>query len=354
MRRLVLLLTLVLGFSPILRADVLRYKNGDTLKGTWERVQGGNLVFKSDSVGEITVPQEQIESFVTATPATALLPDGSTLDGSLEFTGKWEFVPASSAGAMPVATFIAIYPANSVARLEERIHPPLYRNWTGAANLGYSLITGDTQSRSLAASVNAMRKQPDVDGLPVRWRTSFSLTALFSHAQSSATAAEVSSKTFSGGLRQDRLFGHSNFIFALGQFDYIQPQGIQLRQTYGGGFGRDVVGKPSFKFSLLGGMTFVHTDFIAALPAEDSAEALAGESVMLRPAKFLVLQHSFNFYPNLTQTGEYRFDTNTTLSVPFRKRFSLSVSYLDFFLSNPQPGSHQNNSTFSTGLGLSF
>lgn len=354
MRRLAVLLALIPALSPVLRADVLKYKNGDTLQGSWERVQGGNLIFKSDSVGEITVPAEQIESFVTTTPATALLPDESSVDGTLEFAGKWELVPASPSGAAPIENFIAIYPTSSFSQLERKVHSPLYRNWGGAANLGYSLITGDTQSRSFAAAVNAMRKQPDVDGLPVKWRTTFFLTTLFSHARSSATAAEVSSKTFSSGLRQDRLFAASNFVFALGQFDYIQPQGIALRQTYGGGLGRDLLSKPNLKFSLLGGMTFVRTDFIGAVPVENSGEALAGESLTAKLTKFLVLQHDFNFYPNLTQTGEYRFDTNTSLAVPLRKRFSLSVSYLDFFLSNPQPGSHENNATLSTGLGVTF
>ena len=61
-----------------------------------------------------------------------------------------------------------------------------------------------------------------------------------------------------------------------------------------------------------------------------------------------------NFYPSLTQTGQYRFDTSTTLSIPVRKKLSFQVSYIDFYLSNPGLGSHNNNSAFSIGLGYSF
>jgi putative salt-induced outer membrane protein YdiY len=353
-RKTALLLTIFLGFTVSLQADVLTFKNGDVLTGTWERVHSGNLVFKSDSIGEITVPAAKIKSFVTAAPATALLPNGSSIDGTLEFTagGKWQIVPQNT---QPVESFVAIYPTKSFQTLEKSIHPKLYQNWKGAANLGYSLITGDTQSRSLTSTVNATRNQPDFEGLATQWRTTFFLTTLFSHAKSDTSPAVVTSNTFSSGIRQDRLFNADNFVFAMAQYDYIQPQGIKLRQTYGAGFGRDVIHKPNLTFSLLGGMTFVRTDFeVGPPPFENSAEPLIGEAITAKLTKFLNLQHDLNFYPNLTQTGQYRFDTSTTLAVPISKLLSFSVSYVDFYLSNPQPGSHQNNATFSTGLGVNF
>ena len=356
-RKTALLLAIFLGLTATLQADVLTFKNGDVLTGTWERVQGGNLVFKSDSLGEITVAAGKIKSFVTTTPATALLPDESSIDGTLEFTasGKWRLVPSSPANAQPIEAFISVYPTKSFTTLEQSIHPKLYQNWKGAANLGYSLITGDTQARSLTSTVNATRSQPDVVGLADKWRTTFFLTTLFSHAKSSSSPAVVTSNTFSSGIRQDRLFDANDFVFAVAQYDYIQPQGIKLRQTYGAGFGRDVIHKSNFTFSLLAGMTYVRTDFEASgVPFQNSAEPLIGEMITAKLTKFLNLQHDLNFYPNLTQTGEYRFDTSTTLAMPISKRFSFTVSYEDFYLSNPQPGSHQNNATFSTGIGVNF
>ena len=358
MHRYTLLLTILISvFAASLKGDVLTFKNGDTLTGTWEHVQGGNLEFKSDSLGEITVAADKIKSFVTTTPATALLPDESSIDGTLVFTaaGKWQLVPSSPANAQPIENFISVYPTKSFATLEQSIHPKLYQNWKGAANLGYSLITGDTQARSLTSTVNATRSQPDVVGLADKWRTTFFLTTLFSHAKSSSSPAVVTSNTFSSGIRQDRLFDANDFVFAVAQYDYIQPQGIKLRQTYGAGFGRDVIHKSNFTFSLLAGMTYVRTDFEASgVPFQNSAEPLIGEMITAKLTKFLNLQHDLNFYPNLTQTGEYRFDTSTTLAMPISKRFSFTVSYEDFYLSNPQPGSHQNNATFSTGIGVNF
>jgi putative salt-induced outer membrane protein YdiY len=356
MKKLALPLTLFLAFGAALQADVLTLKNGDVIAGTWERVQGGNLVFKSDSLGEITVPTAKIKSFATTAPATALLPSGYSVNGNLQFTrqGKWQLVPSSPPSAKPVESFVAIYPAKTFGTLEQKVHPRLYQNWKGAANLGYSLITGDTQSRSLTSTVNATRLEPDVVGLAQRWRTNFFLTTLFSHAKDSGASTAVTSNTFSSGLRQDRLFNANNFVFALGQYDYIQPEGIKLRQTYGGGFGRDVVHKSNLTFSLLGGLTYVKTGYASGAPSQNSAEVLLGEQLSAKITRFLILTHDVDFYPNLSHTGEYRFDTSTALSVPISKMLSFTTSFVDFFLSNPQPGNHQNNATFSTGLGVNF
>lgn len=347
-----------------LHADVLRLKNGDVIHGTWERVVGENLLFKSDVTGEITVDVSKIKSFETSTPAVILLPDKTAVKGKLEFTsqGKWKLVP-NTATAAPVKKFLAAYPEKNFEKLQKTIHAKPWQSWSGITNLGYSLITGDTQSHSLTANVNATRLQPNIPGMPVKWRSNFSLTALFSHAKSSSSAAEITSNTFSGAFRQDRLFGKSNFIFGLAQYDYIQPQGIKLRQTYGGGYGRDIFHHPNLDISVLGGMTYVRTNLenTSAFPLPpgtslltNSAEALAGEKITAKLTKWIDVIHDINFYPNLSRTGEYRFDTSTSLAVPLTHRLSFSVSFVDFYLSNPLPGNHKNNATLSTGLGVRF
>ena len=366
MRKSILLLVmLLLGWTISLHADVLKLKNGDVINGTWERVVGGSLVFKSDVMGEITVDISKIESLETTTPAVALLPKGATVKGRLEVTpqGKWQLVPSAPAAAQPVEQFVAAYPEKKLAKLERNMHAKPWQDWNGTTNLGYSLITGDTQSRSFNANVGATHILPNVPGMSVKWRSNFFLTALFSHAKSSGSPTEISSNTFSSGLRQDRLFESSNFVFGLMQYDYIQPQGIKLRQTYGGGFGRDIIHNPKLDVSLLGGLTYVRTNLenTTAFPLppgtsllQNSAEALVGEKVSAKLTKWLNLVHDINFYPNLSQTGEYRFDTSTALAVPLTKRLSFSISYVDFYLSNPLPGAHKNNATISTGLGVNF
>lgn len=357
MRKILLVALGLLLLPAFSRADSITFKNGETLTGTWEQVEGGKIVFKSDNVGEITVAATKLESISVSTAAVAILKDGTTVSGDLQLDSKGALglVPSTKPGAAPETDFVIIYPAATFKKFEQTENARLWQDWNGSANLGYNLQSGDQQARNFSSTINATRNQPDIPGLSPKWRSTYFLTSLFANAKDTLTGATVNSSTLSTGLRQDWLFSGSNFLFAFGQFDYVQPQGISNRETLGGGYGRDLIHTSKLVFSLMGGMTYVNTNFIGtASPAEQSAEALVGEKISAQPTKWLHLDHYLNFYPNLTQTGQYRFDTSTTLSIPVRKKLSFQVSYIDFYLSNPALGSHMNNSTFSTGLGYSF
>src|SRR5215471_13221432 len=41
--------------------DFVVFKNGDKLTGTLERAVGGSIIFKSDVVGEVTVPMDKVK-----------------------------------------------------------------------------------------------------------------------------------------------------------------------------------------------------------------------------------------------------------------------------------------------------
>jgi putative salt-induced outer membrane protein YdiY len=241
-----------------------------------------------------------------------------------------------------------------------RLHQPHepWQGWKGTGSLGYSMTTGDTQSRSISANLHAVRGGKNGKHGRAKWQTLVNATLLFSHS-SSNSGAVIQSDTVSGGVREDRALSKQNFLFAMAQLDYIQPQGIRLRQTYGGGYGRDLWQTKRLTFSGLLGMTYVHTAFapVAGAPValtQNSAELLVGENLTLKLAHGMKIIHDLEFYPNLSQTGQYRFDTNTAFAAPISKRLSFTLSYVEFYLSHPLPGNHKNNSTLAAGLGVTF
>lgn len=97
----------------------------------------------------------------------------------------------------------------------------------------------------------AIHKSPDLPGLTERWRTNFFLNSLFSSTKS-ASNQTISANSMTTGLRQDFLFTPHDFVFGLAQLDHIETQDLYLRQTYGGGFGRDIIHRSRTQFSLLG------------------------------------------------------------------------------------------------------
>jgi len=133
----------------------------------------------------------------------------------------------------------------------------------------------------------------------------------------------------------------------------VQAQSLQLRQTYGGGYGRDVIHKKRLDLSLLGGLTYVQEQFVSS-PVRRSVEVLLGEKLDMDVAKGVHFQSVWNFYPNLSDTGEYRFDTTSTLSVRLNSRLSLNTGLTDLYLTNPIPGSKSNDVTLITGVAYTF
>jgi hypothetical protein len=179
------------------------------------------------------------------------------------------------------------------------------------------------------------------------------LNGLFSTTQSS-TNDRIANNSFTSALRQDLLFTSSNFVFTLGQLDHIAAQNLQLRQTYGAGFGRDIKRGSRTQFSVLGGSTLVIEQFQDGTRRENM-EGLIGEKLGLGLSSRVRLQHFANFYPNLTASGQFRFETITTLSTHLFSHLSFNTSFADRYLSQPPVASSQSNEvTFTTGLGYNF
>jgi putative salt-induced outer membrane protein YdiY len=332
-------------------AETIKFKNGEQLTGEWKQVQGANLVFQSESLGEVTIPLDKLQSFAPSKPAALVTNSGEVFRGQLSLlaSGEWELRRGENRQTFMAASVSGIYPEESYKPPEVKNQP--WQSWKGAANLGYGLQRGDQNAGSLTVGVNATRKLPDLPGHLEHWRTNYLLNMLFATTQ--ANGVRVTSNNLTTNLRQDYLITTNDFFFISGQLDHVDAQSLQLRQTYGGGYGRDVLRRKRLSLSLLGGPTYVHEQFKAA-PIRSSVELLLGEKFDADLTKGVHFENVLNFYPNLSNTGEYRFDTTSTLSIRLSNRLSANTALTDLYLSNPIPGGKSNNLSLTTGIAYNF
>ena len=347
-------LLIALFSSPVRGiSQVVIFKNGDQLTGEWIKVDSGNLTFKSDALGQAIIPIAKVGTFVVSKPVVVVMKDGQVLSGELALSpsGNWEVKQPGETAVVTVAAALVQAIVPKADYRPQATHQQPWQGWKGRSNLGYSLQRGDQQAGALSMSLNMIRKQPDVPGQPERWRTNYNLTTLFTTSRSQA--ARISSNSASSSLRQDYLFDPQNFFFVLSQFDHVQSQSLNLRQTYGTGLGRDLLRSPRAALSLLGGGTFVNERFHAA-PGRRSGEALVGQKLNLKILKQLSFDNTLNFYPNLSSPGEYRFDSTANLGFRMNSRLSWNIGLTDFYLSRPLSGGRKNNLTVTTGLSFNF
>jgi len=344
----------MLSMVPCARGDVVVLKNGDRLTGHWTSVVDGKVSFQSDLVGDVTIPLSQIQSFAPAEAVVVLLPEGETASGNMSVVNGEELVVRNSSGTRTLSanSARAIYPEAIYEPNGARRSRKPWRNWRGNGNLGYSLLRGDRHANSASLRFDAIRRQPDLPGLTERWRTNFSAGGLVADTRE-FSGVHTSANAGSASLRQDFLFTPHNFIFLLGQLEHDEAQSLNLRQTYGTGLGRDLITNSRAAFTGLAGATLVREKF-QTQASHTASEGLVGERLNLKITERTSLDHSFNLYPGLSRTGEYRFDGSLFLSTRISSWLSVATGVTDHYLNFPLPGHHNNEAFLTTGLGVNF
>jgi len=155
------------------------------------------------------------------------------------------------------------------------------------------------------------------------------------------------------------------FVFALANFDTNELQHLDLRQVYGGGFGYHVIKTNATVFDIFGGITYDRDQFGAytltnptpppattpvAAATKNSAEVVIGEEFDKKFAKRSTLNERFSFFPNLSHSGEYRFQFNSTVATQVKNWLSWQFTVSDSYISYPPPGLKGNDFVLSTGL----
>jgi len=348
---LISLLALVC-FASFGYADVVTLKNGDRITGTLVTIKGGTLQLKSDILGDLSIPMAKVATYSVDKPVAVIVKGKEPVQGTLELTptGDWQVKANGQTQTVTAASAETIMPADTYQKLVVA-SPKAWQAWKGSASLGETIQHGNQQTNTFTTTINAVRERPEAPIFQEHTRTNFGLMTLLSHA--SQDDSTVTSHTFSSNLREDLLLTPANFVFGLAQLDHISTEGLYLRQTYGGGFGRDVISKPRTTFSIIGGLTAQHEKFFTGLH-DETLDGLVGEKLGEQISKRIRFDQNLNFYPNFTNGGQYRFDTSAVLSIKLVNRFSFNASAIDLYLSNPPPGNEKNNITLSTGIGYTF
>lgn len=357
------------------RAQSVQFKNGDHLSGKWLKVEGAKIEFRSSALGKIAIPVAQVSAFAIEQPLVVMLRNGKAIagDSAQLAANTWTVQSLHGSKQVPAGKVVMILPAAAYRTVvsEAKVRAEPWRGWKGGATVGYSLQNGDQNARTVSVGMTAVRHEPRLPGVLERWRTNVNFNLLF--AKASSDGVTVSSNSLTSSVRQDYFFKPQNFLFVLGQWDHILSQNLDLRQTYGGGYGRQLLSGPRVQFSLLAGGTFADEKF-AGTPAQQYAEALVGEHVTFRFNKKIRINHSFTFYPNLSNRGRYRFDTASAIAFRLNSWLSANMGLTDYYISQIPSGSlttvttigpggqlittsfpsQNNNITVTAGLGVNF
>jgi hypothetical protein len=163
-----------------------------------------------------------------------------------------------------------------------------------------------------------------------------------------------------GGVRGDLNVSDKLFVFGFTDFEYDAFQHLDMRNVVGGGLGYHAVKTAKTTFDLFGGGSFEQEYFSPNPPLEPtsltrkSGEIVAGEELNSKLNSRTSLSERFAFYPNLSDTGQYRYQFDTTAATKLKNWLSWQITFSDRYLSDPLPGLKKNDLLLSTGVRLTF
>jgi putative salt-induced outer membrane protein len=354
---------LLLGFFAVSgKADQVTLKNGDRLTGTIVKSDAKLLVIKTEFAGDVNVQWDAVTGIASSQPLHLALKDGQTIVGTVTTTdGKFD-VATRETGAVTASKDAVVAVRDDAEQkayddqIERLRHPHLTDFWSGLLDTGLSLTQGNSDSLTYALSGKAARVT-DRDKITVYTAAIYAKSTV--NNVSNATAHAIR-----GGVRGDLNVRDKAFVFGFTDFEYDQFQDLDLRNVVGGGLGYHVIKTANTTFDVFAGGSF-DQEFFGAIPAtattpavaaltRKSGEVVLGEELDAKLNKRTTLSERFSIYPNVSNTGSYRFQFDTTAATKLKNWLSWQATYSDRFLSDPLPGLKKNDLLLSTGLRLTF
>ncbi len=335
------LLCLALSAQNIFANDQIILKNGDKISGKIVKKETDKIVLETEFAGVITISNNNIEKII----------DSEKTSENVEIVkAKFEKKEAENTTSetkeivqdKPVTT--ENNEVNEVKKVVKNRAFNFTKGWDGAANVGFSLTSGNSKTSTFTAGVRA-EKSGDND----KWTTY--LNSLWNRNRVGNLNVTTSNAVW-GGIRYDRNITKKVFAFGLYDFERDRPQKVNFRSVLGAGLGYHAIKNDKTELDLFGGAAWNRTWFIGA--NKSSAEILVGNTLKHKLNDRVKFQQGFTLYPNLTTGGEYRFIFDSTLTADLTKRIGMFVTIADRFNSLPLTGVQKNDFLFATGLKWSF
>jgi putative salt-induced outer membrane protein len=334
------------------QADTVLLKNGDQLTGTIEHSDAKQLTLKTDYAGEINLKMSAVKQIVSEAPVVVTTKDNKTVSGKMTMEGTNLDVATSNAGTVhvPLANVTIVRSESGQASYEHSLHPGLTENWNGAAVVGFSLARGNSNTTNLSIGFNGARTTLNDKLLTYA-------TSIYA-SDNTPGSGGVTADDIRGGARYDHNIGSLAFAFGSADYEYNELQDLNLRSIYSGGFGYHAIKHPNMTLDLLLGGNYTRESYSATATTlatqRNVGGVTAGEDFTRQFGKITKLTEQFYFYPDLTNTGQYRFAFDLGLDTKINKWLGWQTTASDRFLSDPIPGTLRNDLILTTGINFSF
>jgi putative salt-induced outer membrane protein len=339
-----------LAIASTALADTVVLKNGDHLTGTVEVSDGKDVTLKTDYAGEIKIQWSSVQELKTDKPIYVVTPDKKTVSGTVSTDGSNLVIHTANNGTVQVALAqVTVVRSSDVeTAYEKSLHPSLLEAWKGGASLGFAIARGNSETTNLTTGFTADRKT---------LRDELTLYESSLYSTNDLPGGGVIANSILGGAKYDRNFTQRLFVFVSADYAHDALQDLNLRQIYSGGLGVHIINNPNTTFDFLAGANYTRETYGGGATSVDRnlAGITLGENFMHKFGKSTTVTEVFYFYPDLSNTSEYRFSLDAASVTKINKWLGWQTSLSDRYVTNPPiAGTKSNDVIFSTGINVSF
>jgi putative salt-induced outer membrane protein YdiY len=339
-------LWVLLTLAPVARAaerrDVVVMKNGDRITGKIKKLDHGQLFIEPPYVvSPIPVDWLQVERIESTAKFQVEMSGGKRIVGTIQKISSQKN-PSQDFLIENGGVETRIRASDVVAFTSQKSN--FWRQIKGSVNLGASYVSGST-----ATSVNL---DADTSYGTTKYQIGGALSSNYS-SQSGANSSNRQDISSSSSLYLSR---HA-FVGSYLDFLTSDQQSLDLRQTYGGGYGRYFLRTNNTQFSWLGGLVFVKEAYSPESgmnPKDQNLEGLFELNYDWFRFNTSEITTDFQLFPGISDAGRLRSNLNATYSINFTRDIVLRLNIFDTFDNRPPENALKNQFGISTTFGLTF
>lgn len=221
--------------------------------------------------------------------------------------------------------------------------------WRGALGVGLTNATGNTRATSLSLNVDAVRASEND-----KW-------VLYGKGLYARDEDSTTSELIRLGTRYDRDVSQRVFGFVGLDAERDGTADLDLRALASTGAGYKIIDAEPDTFNVFAGIGYTHDRYAVAREVDGGlrerygyANLLLGEESTHALSDTVSARQRFVLLPNLRNSGEYRAEFDSSLSVAMTTRLSLNVGFGARYNSDPGVEESKTDTLLTTGIAMKF
>jgi hypothetical protein len=314
------------------KTDIVSLLNGDKITGEIKSLQTGLLNFKTDNMGTINIEWNKIKSVQTNNIYEVELVDGRVYYGSIE-PGKLDGTLLIKGVTLESRLFMKFIV--KITRIKESFWDIL----SGFVKLGFS-FTKASQIGQLSFGFSGKYRTKDF------------------YAELNANSVVTTTKQEPTSRKQDIFLTYNRFLenrwFWAGRIGAEENTelGIQLRTSFGGGAGFNIIQTNKNFLNTLAGLSLNREWFIDSTEARNNLEGLISSNyqIFIYDHPKVSLETALNIFPGLTDFGRVRSNFDANLDWEIFLDFYWVVSFYFNYDNKPTGNASQSDYRVETSI----